>query len=119
MAYKKCKRCNTTYDVSAFACMRADGERSDSTIAIYGDEYDLCPKCTSELYKFIYNLEKSQNVNAEKLNLVISNIIYRENQKALDSGHNVLCSAAEYIAEKITEEIYKNNNFGGFKHEGN
>lgn len=107
MAYKKCKRCNTTYDVSAFVCMTADGERSDSTIEIYGNEYDLCPKCTFELYKFIYNSEKSQSIDPEKLNLIISNVIYRENQKALDAGHNVLCTATEYIAEKITEEICK------------
>jgi hypothetical protein len=44
---------------------------------------------------------------SNKLNQIISNIIYRENQEALDSGYGVLCDATEYLAEKIANECCK------------
>ena len=70
MTYEKCRRCNEAYDVSPFACMRANGERSDATVEVYGDKYNLCPKCTSKLYDFIHNLEKPRNVNVKEIEKV-------------------------------------------------
>lgn len=46
-------------------------------------------------------------MDKNKLNEIISNVIYQENQKALDAGHDVLCNATEYLADKITETIMK------------
>lgn len=40
-----------------------------------------------------------------KLIQIISDVIYKENQNALDSDNDVLCSATEYLAEKIAEAI--------------
>lgn len=51
--HRKCDKCGRVYDTSPFACMCADGESSHSSIEIYGDRYDLCPKCTWEIYKLI------------------------------------------------------------------
>jgi hypothetical protein len=50
-------------------------------------------------------------MDKNKLNKIISNVIYKENQKALDFGCDVLCNATEYLADKIAEEITKE-----FKH---
>lgn len=52
--YKKCDRCSKFYDVSPFACMLANGERADSKIEIYGEKYDLCPKCTYKIWKLLH-----------------------------------------------------------------
>lgn len=50
---RKCDKCGEIYDTSPFANMCANGESVYSSIAIYGDRYDLCPKCTREIYKLI------------------------------------------------------------------
>ena len=42
-----------------------------------------------------------------ELNQIISDVIYKENQKALDSGCDALCNATEYLADKIAEEVFK------------
>ena len=52
--HKKCDRCSELYDTSSFACMLGNGERADAQIEIYGDKYDLCPKCTYETWKFLH-----------------------------------------------------------------
>ena len=44
-----------------------------------------------------------------ELNQLVSNTIYRENDKGLAAGFDVLCTATEYLAEKITEDLYKAN----------
>lgn len=50
---RKCDKCRELFDTSPFANMCADGEAAYSSIEIYGDRYDLCPKCTYEIYKSI------------------------------------------------------------------
>ena len=49
-------------------------------------------------------------MDVNRLSQIISDVIYKENQKALDSGCEVLCTATEYLADKIAEEICKYNN---------
>lgn len=51
--HRKCDKCGELFDTSPFANMRDDGESAYSSIEIYGDRYDLCPKCTWEIYKLI------------------------------------------------------------------
>lgn len=51
--HRKCDKCGELYDTSPFANMCADGELAYSSIEIYGDRYDLCPKCTCEIYQLI------------------------------------------------------------------
>lgn len=51
--YKKCDRCDKLYNTSPFICMLSNGERADSQIEIHGDKYNLCPKCTYEILKFL------------------------------------------------------------------
>lgn len=51
--YKKCNKCGEIYNGSPFACMLGNGEQADSQIEIYGDKYDLCPKCTHKIWEFI------------------------------------------------------------------
>ena len=41
----------------------------------------------------------------KELDRIISNIIYTENQKALDSNHDVLCTATEYLSDKLSDDI--------------
>lgn len=53
--FKKCDKCGKVYDVTPFANMLANGENAYSQIEIYGDEYDLCPGCTSELWESMQN----------------------------------------------------------------
>lgn len=48
-------------------------------------------------------------MDRNKLSEIISDVIYKENQKAIDSGHVVLCNATEYLADKIAEAIYNYN----------
>jgi hypothetical protein len=60
--------------------------------------------------KKIQNGVMEVDTDRNKLNEIISNVIYKENQKALDSGHDVLCTATEYLADKITEAICNNEN---------
>ena len=50
-------------------------------------------------------------MDKNKLSEIISDVIYTENQNALDFGCDVLCNATEYLADKIAEEIVKE-----FKH---
>lgn len=50
---RKCDKCGESFDTSPFVNMCADGELTYSSIEIYGDRYDLCPKCTCEIYGFI------------------------------------------------------------------
>ena len=51
------------------------------------------------------------NNQLASLSQIISNVIYEENQKALDSGNEVLCTATEYLADRIAEVLinYKND----------
>jgi hypothetical protein len=49
-------------------------------------------------------------MNRDKLREIISDVIYKENQKALDSGYDVLCTATEYLADKIAEALCNNDN---------
>ena len=65
MSYIKCYKCNQIYDNSAFKCMCGNGERSDSSLELYGDTYNLCPKCTSEVYALI---NKSQTAQLSGIN---------------------------------------------------
>ena len=44
-------------------------------------------------------------MDKNKLSEMISNVIYKENQNAIDSGYDVLCNATEYLADKITEAV--------------
>lgn len=53
--YKKCDKCGKLYNTSPFSCMSCNGERTDSTIKIHGDNYDLCPKCTYKILEFLHN----------------------------------------------------------------
>ena len=48
-------------------------------------------------------------MDRDKLSEIISNVIYKENQKALDSGCDVLCTATEYLADKIAEILCNSN----------
>ena len=50
---RKCDKCGIDYDTSPFANMLGNGENAYSRIEIYGDKYDLCPKCTYEIYWMI------------------------------------------------------------------
>lgn len=50
---RKCNKCGVVYDISSFSNMLGNGELAYSKIEIYGDKYDLCPKCTEEIYKII------------------------------------------------------------------
>ena len=50
---RKCDKCGELFDTSPFANMCADGESAYSSIEIYGDRYDLCPKCTHIIYNLI------------------------------------------------------------------
>lgn len=52
---KKCDKCGDVYDVSPFANMTGNGELAYSKIEIYGDKYDLCPKCTYKIYDWVRN----------------------------------------------------------------
>lgn len=40
------------------------------------------------------------------LNETITDVIYAENDKGLESGFEVLCSATEYLGDKIAEALY-------------
>lgn len=51
--HRKCDKCGELFDASPFHNMCADGESAYSSIEIYGDRYDLCQKCTWEIYKLI------------------------------------------------------------------
>lgn len=48
-----CDKCGKTYMVGPFINMNGFGESTTSTIEVYDETYDLCPKCTMELYKFL------------------------------------------------------------------
>lgn len=51
--HRKCDKCRRLYDISPFANMLGNGELAYSRIEIYGDKYDLCPKCTDEVYRLL------------------------------------------------------------------
>lgn len=51
--HRKCDKCGGIYDTSPFANMCGNGELTYSRITLYGDKYDLCPKCTGEIYKLV------------------------------------------------------------------
>lgn len=51
--YRKCDKCRKLYDISPFANMLGNGELAYSGVEVYGDRYDLCPKCMHELYEFL------------------------------------------------------------------
>lgn len=51
--YRKCDKCGKLYDISPFSNMLGNGELAYSGVGVYGDRYDLCPKCTHELYEFL------------------------------------------------------------------
>ena len=53
MTAEQCTICKKLYNTSPFANMSGDGELLYSHINIYGTNYNLCPKCTWELYKFL------------------------------------------------------------------
>ena len=55
--FKRCDKCGDVYDTSPFHNMLGNGELAYSSIEIYGHNYDLCPKCTNELYEFINRKE--------------------------------------------------------------
>lgn len=44
-------------------------------------------------------------MDRNKLSEIISDVIYKENQNAIDTGYDVLCNATEYLADKIAEAI--------------
>ena len=48
-------------------------------------------------------------MDRDKLSEIIRDVIYKENQKALDAGYDVLCTATEYLADKITEILCNND----------
>lgn len=50
---KKCDCCGEIYPISSWEALCADGECSHSRIKIYGEYYDLCAKCTYEVFKLI------------------------------------------------------------------
>lgn len=58
--HRKCDKCGIVYDTSPFANMLGNGELAYSKIKIYGDKYDLCPKCTSGIYGMIKNKEQDK-----------------------------------------------------------
>lgn len=49
-------------------------------------------------------------MDCNKLSEIISDVIYKENQKALDFGCDVLCTATEYLSDKIAEALCNYNN---------
>lgn len=55
----KCNKCGAKYMEGPFINMDSGGERTSSTVEIYGEFYDLCPECTAKLYDFIN--EKKEN----------------------------------------------------------
>lgn len=52
---RKCDKCGNIFSTAPFENMCADGESTYSSIEIYGDRYDLCPKCTWEIHNLIKN----------------------------------------------------------------
>lgn len=53
MNHRKCDKCGEIYDTSPFANILGNGEFAYSKIEIYGDKYDLCPKCTDGIYQIL------------------------------------------------------------------
>lgn len=53
-----CSTCRKIYDTSPLVNMLCNGALKYSSISIYGDTYNLCPKCTSKLYNFIESISK-------------------------------------------------------------
>lgn len=49
-------------------------------------------------------------MDKNKLIEIISNVIYKENQNAIDAGYDVLCNATEYLSDKIAEALCNYNN---------
>lgn len=54
---KKCDKCGNLYDRYPYDCILGNGERADSTIKIHGDVYNLCPKCTYEVWQLLHKVE--------------------------------------------------------------
>lgn len=51
--FRLCNCCKEMFEVTPFANMRGDGVNLHSHIEIYEEEFDLCPKCTLHVYKYI------------------------------------------------------------------
>lgn len=51
--YVNCRRCRELFCIEPFHNMLANGELKYSHITLYGEEFNLCPKCTNKIYNFI------------------------------------------------------------------
>lgn len=60
--HEKCDKCGVIFDTSPFANMCGNGENAYSRIELYGDKYDLCPRCTHEIYQMIKGGNHAENV---------------------------------------------------------
>lgn len=60
--YKKCTRCEEFYKIDGFGAMSGNGETLHSSIQVYDKKYDLCPKCTHQLWLFVENRGDVQTV---------------------------------------------------------
>ena len=58
--HKKCDKCGDAYNASPFYNMSANGELLYSSIIIYGNKYDFCPRCTKEIYELIRKETKNE-----------------------------------------------------------
>ena len=58
--HKKCDLCHKFYDVSPFSNMMGNGVNAYSTIEVYGEKYDLCPYCTSQLEAWLKSKKKKE-----------------------------------------------------------
>lgn len=58
----KCDKCDSLFDISPFANMLGNRESAYLRLEIYGDKYDLCPKCTKEIHNLINCKNKVKEV---------------------------------------------------------
>ena len=53
--------------------------------------------------------EEIKNKQIEEMANVVRDTIYRENENGFAEGFDALCTATEYVTEKITEALYNAN----------
>lgn len=54
---RQCDKCKNVFKIGPFDNISGDGEKAYTNVVLYGDAYDLCPKCT----KIVYDLIKRGN----------------------------------------------------------
>lgn len=81
--YKKCTRCQEFFKLGGFDVMSGNGETLHSSLQVYDKKYDLCPKCTHQLWLFVENRGDVQTVKPH-----IAKIgAFREMAKELKEHH--------------------------------